>query len=469
VVRENVRFTYPNMATDGVYYYTMMRNAQVLQQKVDDGTVSFSYPLDTAIEQDVKELEWDGVYFWSLEPKTGGVIIRKWKIEAFICKQDQKFEFTTGGGHTYDADAFAIEHFRLTAGNNDNGSGGYTIGLTDILISDTSMLAPGDVVTFVKRNTSTASRSGTSFVEQKIVQSVLSATQVRFTSAMAADPHGDGKGFRGPTAVTGLAATQPQLPDHVFVTKYLWINNKYAPNDLTKAALYKTNYFNGSVITTYAGTQYQGIGGATYYAKYERATVNTLQYNTTVSIDSAAGGRQAWLLFAKATSMLFYNTNTNVFDKSMVMNNVKANSVDSWPVFDLNVIGEEPNIAVFRVQLGTTYKNVALVLTDETWSTYNYEKQILRRVVNSIAVTADPSIIPADGISSSIITATLKDQYNNLVPSGKTVNWADDSGANRVSPTSSTTNSFGQATTTYTAGTTEQDVKITASVVNGLI
>lgn len=447
----------------------MLLNAQVLQQKVDDGSIAFSYPLDTTIDNPIKELEWDGVYFWSLETKTSGFIVRKWKIEAFICKQDQKFEYTNGGGHTYDADAFSVEHFRLTVGNNDNGGGGYTTGLTDILISDTSMLTPGDVLTFVRRDTPVSSRSGTSFVEQKIVQSVLSATQVRLTTAMAGDPHGDGKGFRGPAAVVGLPSTQLQLPDHVYVSKQLWINNKYAPSDLTKAALYKTSVFNGSVITTYAGTQYQAVGGATFYAKYNQATVNNLKYNTTIAVDAAAGGRQAWLLFAKSTSMLFYNPSTNVFDKSMVMNNVKANSVDNWPVFDLTIAGSEPDIVILRLQLGTTYKNISLVLTDETWTTYNYEKQILRRVVNSISVVADPSVIPADGVSTATISATLRDQYNVLVPSGKTVNWSDDSGQNRVSPTSSTTDSFGKATTTYTAGTTEQDTKITAAVINGII
>jgi hypothetical protein len=469
LVRENVRFTYSNFTTDGVYYYSMLESSQVLQQKVDDGTVAFSYPLDTELDNPVKELAWDGVNFWSLETKTGGFVIRKWKIEAFICKQDQRFDFTTGGANTYDADAFCVEHYRLTLGNNDNGGGGYTTGLSTILVSDTSSLVSGDVLTFVRAEAPTQSRSGTVYVEQKVVQSVLSATQVVLTSAMSADPHSDGKGFRGPTAVLGVPTTQPQAPDSVFVTKRLWIINKYAPSDLTRAALYKVNSYNGSVITTYAGTQYQAVGGATFHVKYDQATVNAVSYNTTVDVDSTAGGKQVYLLIAKATSMLFYNVDTNVIDRSLVMNNVKEDTLASWNVYDIEVAGIEPNIVIYRLQNGTTYKNVSLVDVDESWSTYNYEKQLLRRYVNAISVVAEPSIIPADGVSTSIITATLTDQYNNTVPSGKQVNWSDDSGQNRVSPTSSTTDAFGKALTTYTAGTTEQDVKITAGVVNGLI
>jgi hypothetical protein len=115
-------------------------------------------------------------------------------------------------------------------------------------------------------------------------------------------------------------------------------------------------------------------------------------------------------------------------------------------------------------------------LTDESWaSNYNYEKQLLRRVVNSIAVGAEPSIIPADGNATSAISATLRDQYNDLIPSGKTVQWSDDSGGpgNQVGQglfnTSSATDSFGVARNTYKSGTTEKDVKITASVANGLV
>jgi hypothetical protein len=136
------------------------------------------------------------------------------------------------------------------------------------------------------------------------------------------------------------------------------------------------------------------------------------------------------------------------------------------------VNGIEPNIVLYRLQNGTTYKNAQLVLTDESWSNeYNYEKQFLRRVINSIAVSAEPSIVPADGSAPSAITAVLRDQYNDLIPSGKTVNWSEDSGdqESRLQYSSTTTDEFGTARNNYEAGTTEQDVKITAAVVNGLV
>lgn len=467
MVRENIRFDDPNFTTDGIYYYTILDSAQVLQQKVDDGSLAFSFPLDTQVGDTVKELQWDGTYFWSLEPKTDGFIIRKWGIQSSVCSQVQKFEFTTGATHTYDADAFAVDHYRLTLGINSAGGGDYTTGLTDINISDTSMLSPGDVLTFTKRDVATHQRVNTSFVEQKIVDSVLSSTQVRLTSAMSGDPHGDGKGFRGPDV--SPASGEPPTPDEVYVTKYLWISNKHAPGNPSNAALYKVNAANGSNLVQFSGTQYADVGASTFYVKYNRAGTAPDEYNTTIVDDSDAGGLQTYVLIAKSSSLLFFNVDTNIVDRSMVMNNVKADNINVWSVSDMTVAGDEPNIVIFRLQQGTTYLNDSLVETDEGWSEYNYEKQLLRRVVNSIAVTAEPSIIPADGASTSKITATLRDQYNEAIPSGKQVNWSDDSGENRVSPSSSTTDSFGQATTTYTAGTTEADVKITAGVINGLV
>lgn len=480
MVRENIRFQEGNFTSDGVYFYSMLDGSQVLQQKVDDGSIAFTYPLDTAVGGNIEELQWDGVNFWSIEDSGTGFSVRKWGIQAFVCKQQQKIDFNNDATHTYDSDAFALEHYRLTVGINDNGGGGYTTGLTDINISDNSMIEPGDVLTFVRTDTSAAQRVGTSFVEQGTVQTTISGstTQVRLTAAMSGDPHGDGKGFRGPDVTP--SSSEPPTPDKVYLTKYIWVANANAPSNPGTPAIYKARASNGSNIIQFSGTQYDSVQALAFYTKYTQGTFDPggsreEKYNDEVTVDGDEGGRQTYLLVARGSSLLFFNTDTNIIDRSMVMNNIKVDTINIWDVFDMEVLGVEPNIVLFRLQLGTTYKNPSLVLTDTAWSEYNYEKQLLRRVVNSISVGANPSIIPADGNSTSAITAVLRDQYNDLAPSGKTVNWSDDSGGpgggagQGLFNSTSATDAFGEAENTYKAGTTEQDVKITAAVTNGLI
>jgi len=467
VARENVRFQEGNFTGDGVYFYSMLDGSQALQQKVDDGSVAFTFPLDTGVTGNIKELEWDGVYFWSLEDAGTGIIIRKWGIESFICKQQQIFSFSDGATHTYDADAFAVEHYVITVGDNDNGAGGYTTTLSDILVSDTSMLASGDVLTFVRKSTSPAQRVGTGFVEQVTVQSALSATQVRLTAPMAADPHGDSLGFRGPSATPG--ASDPPVPDLVYVTKYIWLNNKNSPSAVGTPALYKIRAANGSNIIQFSGTQYEAVGGSVFYTTYNTSGLvdDGTIYNTTVKVDATEGGRQTYLLIARSSTLLFFNVDTNVVDRSMVMNNIKVDTISVWSIYDMFVAGGEPNPVLYRLQQGTTYRDAQLELDDVSWSEYNYEKQLLRRVVTSIAVTADPSVIPATGSSFSYISATLRDQYNDVV-SGKTVNWSED-GNGTLNNLTSESDSLGVARVVYTSGTTEQDVKVTAAITNGLV
>lgn len=502
MARENIRFQEGNFTGDGTYYYSILDGAQALQQKVDDGTVAFTYPLDTAVAGNINGLEWDGVYFWSVENRSGGdgITIRRWGIESFICKQQQKFEFIDGPTHTYNVNSLAIEHYRLTVDVNINGGNEYTdphtTGLANINISDTSMLDPGDVLTFVRKFTSAAQRVGTPFVEQGTVQSVIDAKEVVLTAAMSGDPHGDGKGFRGPNLDADmvddgstLTPNEPPTPDEVFVTKFIWFANDDSPGNPGTPSLYKVRASNGTNVIQYSGTQYNDVNALTFYTKYNvlRGLDETSKtapvvpedplvvgelggltpYHTTVEVDSLLGGRQTYLLVARDSSLLFFNTDTALIDRSMVMNNIKVDTINHWNVDDMLVIGIEPDIILYRLQLGTTYKNPSLVLTDASWSQFNYEKQLLRRVVSSISVSVFPSIIPADGNSTAVASATVRDQYNDVVV-GKAVEWASDAAA-QPSPDPSNTDAFGVARTIYTAGVTEQDVKITASIVNGLV
>lgn len=476
--RENVRLSKPNFTTDGSFFYAIDETTQLLQCRTDDGSQAFGYLLDTAPASTIKELTWDGVFFWSLENHLTGITvngftIRKWAVDDFICKQIQKFDFVDDSLHTYRADAFAVEHYRTSVGlGNDPGTGtGYTgvNVLSQINLYDTSRMAVGDIVYFVKRWTPAHRRYGTTDIEQLYANSIISSTRVEFSTNTVGNPYGDGKGWRGKEA--NPTSSEPLPPDEVYWTKYLWVFNSYYGKVATPA-LYKINAYTGANIAQYSGTQYGSVGGSTFYVKYNTDvktdpdhTYDSNTFNTSVVDDVSRGGKQTYVLFIKGATCMFYNSLTGVMDRSMAIDNIKTDSVNIWPVYDMDIIGTEPDVSILRLQTGTTYKNSGGTWVDESWATYNYDRSILKRHARSVSVTATPSIVPISTGTASIV-AYIRDQYNEAIPNGKIVSFTDDdSGTSSayVSPTSVGTDAFGRAWTSFFAGGTEKDVKITAT------
>jgi len=479
MVRENIRISENNFTSDGAFFYSILKDAQILQVKVDDGTVAFSYPLDTAPAEDVMELEWDGVYFWSLEMhKTGGeedgFTIRKWAIDDFVCKQITSFDFVDDATNTYRATSFSVEFYDTSIGlGNDDGSGTGYLGTNiqkEVFLYDTSRIDVGDILYFVKRWSPAHQRIGTANIEQVFVNSVISSTKIQLSANSTGDPHGDGRGWRGKEA--NPSASDPLCPDEVRWTKFLWVFNSNSPGPTDTAALYKINANNGSVIFTDSGTQYGSIDGSTAYVKYSTDAktdpehTESLTFNTAVVNDATAGGIQSYVVFVKSSTALFYNVTTSATDRSLTVDNVLVDTVTIWTVYDMVVVGTEPDVVLLRLQSGTTYKNDGGTLVDENWSAQrNYARTLLRRHVQSIAVTATPSIVPITTGTAAIV-AYLRDQYNDALPSSVTVTFSDDDDGGSeasVSPTTPVTDAFGRAYTTFFAGGLEKDVKVTAT------
>ncbi len=461
--RQNIQIADPNFTTDGSYFYTLSYSNQVLQAKVDDGDIAFSYPCDTAITSTIRSLEWDGVYFWSLEDKVSGdgIIIRKWAIDSFLLKQITSFTLSDGGGHTYRADDMAVESYCLSVGNNglDGINDPFTFGLSSVKVSDNSVFSSGDTVNFVRRRAPTAQRYGTSYVESKVVSSVSGDTvTLHLSSSMSQGVYADNGGFRGPSATFG--ASDPTPPDFVYVTKNIWLLNNNAPSGSTTGGLYRLNPSNGSVTVVYSGGQFDNVTSSCFYAKYNTSGTYPWKYN--ISVD----GTEKYVLFVKGTNLLFFNVDTLSVSKSLSLDAISKVAGGTWTVSDLTVTGFEPDVSLYRLQDGTTYGSP---LADELWSSaYSYEKTLMRRVVSSIAITVTPSILPADGVSVAQVEAYVTDQYGVAV-SGKSVVWSEDGAGSISGSNPSTTDSFGRAYTTYTASSSEEDVKITATISDGLV
>ncbi|HID87178.1 MAG TPA: DUF11 domain-containing protein, partial [Anaerolineae bacterium] len=112
-------------------------------------------------------------------------------------------------------------------------------------------------------------------------------------------------------------------------------------------------------------------------------------------------------------------------------------------------------VVVNLAEIGTT--------TAESYLLDNYSSTrtlIIPDVSHTVTVQTEPESIPADGLSTAVITATVRDQYDNPVADGTPVAFTTTLGV--ITPTLATT-SQGVATATLTAGTVAGTAIVTAT------
>ena len=135
---ENIKLRKRNFTASDGYFYMMDEEQDGLLQKTDDGNTAFTYPLDTLLSNPVVSLEYDGVYFWSMENVAeNDVIIRRWKIDNYICKLQQTIDLNETGNHKYESQAFSVEHYHTALSSTVSG-GSSILYLDDALLLSTA-------------------------------------------------------------------------------------------------------------------------------------------------------------------------------------------------------------------------------------------------------------------------------------------------------------------------------------------
>ena len=160
---ENINLKYSNMCVKDGYFYMFDHDLNVLVQKVDDGSISFTYPLDTTLSSEVIALHYAAGYFWTMQYyDNSSVILSKWKIDNYICKivsSDVVGNFVVSGvtesvlSDDFDRDEFYPWTTNVGVGGsinieNSNVSvyaGGYSNGLQQAIFINSSPLSDFDV------------------------------------------------------------------------------------------------------------------------------------------------------------------------------------------------------------------------------------------------------------------------------------------------------------------------------------
>jgi len=427
MARENLRITAQNAVRIDGYFFHIDSAAAVLFKKTDDGTNAFSYPLDTPVSNTIISLEYDGQHFWTLENPSGSIIFRKWLIEEFVLKHQRKYEFTDTGTQTFDSGAFSLEHFHGELANaSSSGTSILDVGTDGNLrmdVGDVLYIGPSNAVGFE------------GLFEEAVVLS-LSGIQDEFV-----------------ILTTNLTTSFVNNDEFSFSTR-IWFFNQFRPSDpdtLGSGQLFSFDHrdLSPTLVAQKPGNEFKDVNASTFLT----------------DLPGTSNARD-FLIYMKETSLLFIETqdtdpNFTTIVKSATQNNQRPNN----SVIDVFELTHENN-TLFRFQNEATFLIGTTEELEDWGSEYNYQLSTLERLPSSISLTAVPAIISADGVSTSTITAIVKDQFDQPM-SGRTVTFSEDDATGSpdgdVNPTAAITNALGVAITTYTAGTQSNLVTITAT------
>ncbi len=400
---ENITLRKQNVVVVDGYFYMMDEDTDSLIVKTDDGTQAFSYPLDTTIDTEISSLEYDGRNFWALENLTGNDIrIRRWYIDNYVLKLRDTFSLVETGSHKYESDAFTVEHYHIEF------SGSEAAGQNMLSITDGSKLSSGMTITLGPNS------SGQ--VEECTVNSAgADWVQINGTTTYAYDSG-----------------------DPICFFNNFWIFNNW-DGVSAGGALYKFSAYTGSLITKYSGGAYSDIDACTFY-----------------DMSDVYGAGSDAICYVKGTNMIFLDPDDiSTSFGSMVMDNVEDDNATVIPIYDVTIWGDN----VYRLQLKATYYGTTYTFAG---SAYSYQLSTLNPFITSISLSADPAILPADLVSTSQITAIVKDQFLNPIAS-KLVYFTDDDANGYIMGSPASTNANGVATVSYKAGSTANEVRITAT------
>ena len=411
----NINLDDPNFAYVDNYFYTINRTSQLLLKKTFDGEIAFCYTLDIPVESNVVSLVYDGVHFWSLEPGSARVIIRKWKIVDLVCVQYAKFEIITTSSRTISGSAFAVEYY-TTKLTNSLGEGP-TLGL-DLEIADGTRLR-NDLRIYI----------GPNVLGQSEYKSVDSYTDTSVT-------------------IKDALAYSYDKDDLVRFYRSGYFFNDFDGISELSGSLIEIDLESGSVITTNPGSHFKDVKAAVFGQVKNRHGSGVYDFDDDDIIENEDA--VLCLMYIKGPNMLF--SDVTVSEKTLYGSMLLFGQT-SETVYDLT-LGRDTAAQPDPNTNGSTIYMLK--------SGYDYQVAQFDRMVNSISVNAAPAILPADTVSSSSINAKVLDQYDKPYQ-GKTVTFTQ-TGPGSLTSDHNITDQDGVATTGYIAGSTVGDATITATV-----
>ena len=404
---ENIKLRKANVTIIDGSFWTIDEGVDAAVLKTDDGTTSFTYPLDSVLSNPVISLEYDGRNIWTMEnTATDQMTVKRWYINNYVCTLRNTFDFVPSGSHKYSSEAFTVEHYHTTFSILEGA------GQSTLSVADGSKMDSGYTIVLGPNN------SG----------------QIEEVTVSSAAP--DHVNINSTTQYTHEAGT----PISFF--KNIWLFNNYDGISTDTGALYKFSAYTGSLVSYHPSGSFKDIKACSFF-----------------DMESVYGSDSNAICYIKGTNMIFLNPDdlTSSYG-SLTMDNVEDDQATLIDIYDFVIEGSN----IYRLQRKATYYGSTGTFAD---STYNYQLSTLNPFITSISLSADPAILPANsggGSNSSNITAIVKDQFNLPIVS-RLVYFTDDDPDGALTPTNANTDVNGVATTVYTAGTSARETRITST------
>jgi hypothetical protein len=426
---ENVRLDSGNFTRVDGYFYSFDSVTDTMIQKTDDGTLAFAYPLDTPIPRTVIDMTYDGESWWTMEHISGtpsaGFVIKRWIIANFVMVLQDTETFATNANDTFQSDAFAVEKYEgtiLAFGQENNNQLKVSFSpevFAQITSGTTLFLGP-------------SSKSGFTGEFLRVTASSTDPAQSLIT--LTSDKN---IGF-----LTG---------DKVVFSKHLWIFNQNYLQETGTGALYKFDIVGGSIQSRTKGGAFKDIDATEFADLTGVFSGSLIDFNL-----------PSYLIFIRTNNLLFINVLDSQLTTSLssIQNNLSPDTSEVYTVFDLAIEGD----TFFRLQQKYNING-----SETSTSTYNYQLATFKPFPTAIALSAVPAIIPADSLSTSLVTAVVTDQYAlpYLQPVAAQITFqtsggGSNSGLDDPGPKDLDLNAT--ATVTYEAGQTAGLVTISAEV-----
>ncbi len=420
-----------SLGPDVGFFYTASFSLQALVKVEADGTVvpPTLFVTNSTFRNPVKELHFDGTFFWTLEdlPSDLGIVIKKWRLFPFktflfpnVSPSELRWQDELTLIHVpnirWAADAFAIEHYHREF------DGSFLQGVNSIRLNDVSKISIGDILYL-----GPSGFGGFIGNEEQITVLGISGNDISFFKA-------------GGLENSYLSQDPVDFSQGIF----LFNQHSFTGQEDDRGALIKFSYPEKTQVLADTGGKY--------------ANVTAADYDSTI------------LCWVRAFQIIQLNIDNPTFDlsTSQESNLVEQDKKTLIEVFDL--IADLGANLYFKLQEKETTEDLGSgTLTTVDFSPkFNFQTISNLPFVNSVALEMEDTRFTAPFASADTIAirAHVRDQFNFPVLSksvqfSATINPFSNPGViGTFSPVIDITNTSGIAETVYTPSVTQDEILV---------